>query len=199
MPDLADLLNPTDLQKFASSDQSWWLTAAGRSIRSFCGWHIFPSVTVTGAKVRIGERGLIGLPSMYVTAVSNLVIDAVPQVIVTGDGNDSFAVTTGSYYWVPPDPANRGSTGAFIQRRLMNAARNPFATVDFVHGYNALPEDVAAVGYELVQQGRSRPGANAKELGAGPYRASLLKTGLSLDDGMKARLWEAGVVRPGIA
>lgn len=199
MPELADLLNATDLQKFASSDQAWWLTAAGRTIRSFCGWHIFPSLAVVGAKVRIGEKGLIELPSRYVTAVANVVIDAVPQVIVVGDGGDSFAVTTGSYYWIPPDPANRGSSGAFLQRRFNNTPRNPYATVDFTHGYDVLPEDVAAVGYELVQQGRSRPGANAKDVGAGPYRMQLLKTGLALDDDQRRRLWEAGVVRPSIA
>lgn len=193
MAELADLLNATDLQKFASSDQAWWLAAAGRAIRSFCGWHIAPSVAVLGARIRCGEQGIICLPSLYVTAVSNLTVD----------GN--LLVRDQDYYWEPPDQANRASNGAIIHRvargywRSSAYPRNPFCTVDFTHGYPDVPEDVAAVGYELTQQGRSRPGANAKDLTAGPFRAAFLKTGNSLDPDQKQRLWEAGVVRGGFA
>lgn len=187
MPDLDSLLNAGDLAKFASSDQSWWLAAAGRAIRDYCGWHVFPSVALTGAKVRCGERGLVILPSKWVTAVNNLVVDGSPLVLDV------------DYYWQPADPTNMEGYGNVIQRRSYAYPRNPYATVDYTHGYPTLPEDVAAVGYELVQQGRSRPGSNAKDLGAGPYRVQYLKTGNSLDDDQKRRLREAGVVRAGIA
>lgn len=187
MPDLADLLNAEDLAKFASSDQSWWLTAAGRAIRNYCGWHVFPSVPVVAGRVKCGERGLVVLPSKWVTQVGPLVVDG------------TSLVHNVDYYWEPADPTNLTGYGNVIQRRSYAYPRDPYATVDYTHGFPTLPEDVAAIGYELVQQGRSRPGSNAKDLGAGPYRVQYLKTGNSLDDDQKLRLRQAGVVRAGIA
>jgi hypothetical protein len=73
------------------------------------------------------------------------------------------------------------------------------ASVDFTHGYADLPRDVAAIGYELALQAMSRPGANAQDMGAGPYRITLLKLGIGLDTDQESRLRAAGVVRAGVA
>lgn len=177
---LAELLNPTDLGKFASSDQSWFLSAAGEAIRDFCGWHIAPSLTLTAARVRLGERGLIILPSMHVTDVASVTV-----------GEKVLAFGT-DYDWIAPSPTIRRLVASFPYR-------NQYATVTYTHGFAEVPKDVAAVGYELVQQGRSRPGANSKDMAAGTYRITMLKVGTSLDDDQKGRLWAAGVVRPQIA
>ena len=78
-------------------------------------------------------------------------------------------------------------------------AAPPLATVSYTLGYDVLPPEVSAVGYELTLQAFNRPGANARDIGAGPYRVTLLKIGVTLDADQKARLHAAGVVRPQFA
>ena len=74
-----------------------------------------------------------------------------------------------------------------------------WVTVSYTHGYDVLPPEVSAVGYEIALQAMSRPGANARDIGAGPYRVTLLKLGVSMDPDQKSRLHAAGVVRPQFA
>jgi len=76
---LADLLDPNGLQQFATSDQAFFLAAAGSAIRDFCGWHIAPSVAITDQTIPCGERGLITLPSLHVTAIDALTDLTVPR------------------------------------------------------------------------------------------------------------------------
>lgn len=179
MPELDDLpLTPEGLQKFASSDQEFFLGAAGDMIRHFCGWHISPSLAVTGARVLMGEKGLIALPTLYLTSIEALTVD--------------------NRLLVHPHDYEFESCG-IVYRKVANWPRDRWATMDYTHGYDDLPRDVAAIGYELALQAMSRPGANAKDMGAGPYRVTLLKLGIGLDQDQKSRLWEAGVVRSPIA
>lgn len=178
MPELADLLDADGLQKFATADQAFFLGAATDMIRHFCGWHIAPSKTETAQRIRVGERGLVLLPTLFVSAVAAVVVDG----------------RTLTY----PDDYEWDTTGV-ITRRVPNWPKDRTALVTYTHGYAAAPRDVAAIGYELVQQARSKPGANSKDVAAGPYRVSLLKLGVGLDDDQKRRLWDAGVVRAPIA
>lgn len=178
-PIIEDLpLTPEGLAKFASSDQEFFLGAAGDMIRHFCGWHIAPSVSVVGAHIRLGERGLIALPTLYLTSVESLIVDK--RVLV-------------------PDVDFTAEDTGIITRKVPNWPREPLATISYTHGHATLPRDVEAIGYELALQAMSRPGTNAKDLGAGPYRVTLLKLGIGLDDDQKARLWSTGVVRVPIA
>lgn len=179
MPELADLpLSPEGLQKFATSDQAFFLGAAGDMIRHFCGWHIAPSVTVEDARIRLGEKGLLILPTLYLTDIASLKVD------------NRVLVHPTEFEWE--------DTGV-VYRKVANWPRDPWCTITYTHGYADLPRDVAAIGYELALQAMSRPGANAKDMGAGPYRITLLKLGIGLDDDQQDRLYAAGVVRPQIA
>jgi hypothetical protein len=67
------LLNSADLQSFQASDPNWFLTAVGDTIRNFCQWHIYPSVTVTES-IPIQPDGTIMLPSLYVTGVASVTL-----------------------------------------------------------------------------------------------------------------------------
>lgn len=177
---VANFLTPEGLAKFASGDQDFFLQAAVDMIRHFCGWHISPSVTVTGARLMIGSEGLVTMPSRYVTSVSDLSV------------NDHALAVNDGYLWEAPR--------SWIQLKRKHFV-HPFqqAVLTYVHGYDEIPADVEAIGYELVQQARSKPGGNSKDVGAGPYRVTLLKLGVGLDEDQMNRLRAAGVVRPGIA
>lgn len=188
---LADLLSPDGLQKFATADQTFFLQAAGQLIRDFCGWHIAPSVKVVNKQVEVGARGLIILPTMYVTSVDSVIVDGRTLVPPPADGQ--VPVAGG------PLPEYDWDETGVITRRHPGWPLRPRATVSYTHGYPQLPPEVGAIGYELALQAMSRPGANARDIGAGPYRVTLLKLGVSLDADQKSRLYDAGVVRPQFA
>lgn len=176
----ADFLTADGLAKFASADQDFFLGAAVDMMRHFCGWHISPSVVVTAARVPVGSQGIVALPSRYVTAVSDLSI------------NDKVIDSDHGYDWAAPSNIVQLKRAHFVQPF-------PHLTITYTHGYDTVPRDVEAIGYELVQQARSKPGGNAKDVGAGPYRVTLMKLGVGLDDDQKDRLRAAGVVRAPIA
>lgn len=180
------LLTPSGLQKFATGDQSFFLKAAGHLIRDYCGWHIAPTIDAV-LNVECGERGLIILPTLYVTNVASVQI-----------GNRVLEPHT-EYHWDHTGVINRTVANWPPIMGVPAFPHPPRARVTFSHGYPELPENVAAVGYEIALQAMSRPGANTKDIMAGPYRVGLLKLGVALDDEQKSRLWEAGVVRAGIA
>lgn len=169
---LADLLDAAGLQSFATADQSFFLQATGQLIRDYCGWHIAPSVSVVDEQVEI-DHGLITLPSLQVTSVD--------------------ALTVGDRTLSSPDDYSWDDTGTVRLHHRSSWCR--WATVSYTHGFPELPPEVGAIGYELALQAMSRPGANARDIGAGPYRVTLLKLGVSLDAEQKSRLYAAGVVR----
>lgn len=179
--ELPDLLDPVGLQKFATADQTFFLQAAGQLIRDFCGWHVAPSVAVVDERAELGHDGIITLPSMHVTSID--------------------ALSVGEHALTSPEDYTWDATGTIElhRRHAWPRWRHRAATVSYTHGFGCLPPNVAAIGYELTLQALSRPGANAKDIGAGPYRVTLLKLGVSLDADQRARLYEAGIVRPQFA
>jgi hypothetical protein len=188
---LADLLDPTGLQGFATADQTFFLQAAGQMIRAFCGWHIAPSISVTNERTEVGHDGIITLPSLHVTAVDSVVVEGRTLTPPPVDGQVPVAgAPLPEYDWQP--------NGVIELRRrwpLLLGWHHHQATVTYASGYDEPPPEVAAIGYEIALQAMSRPGANARDVGAGPYRVTLLKLGVSLDADQKSRLYEAGVVR----
>jgi hypothetical protein len=185
-PEVAELLTAQGLQKFATADQSFFLAAAGRLIRDFCGWHIAPNITVT-EWIECGEHGLIILPTLHCTNVISVQI-----------GNRVLEQWK-EYQWDASGVINRTVANWPPLTGVPSFPHPPMAKVNYSHGFVELPPNVAAIGYEVALQGMSRPGANAIDVGAGPYRVSLLKVGLALDADQKERLWNAGVCRAGIA
>lgn len=173
---VAELLNSEGLQSYRDADEAFFLKAAGEAIREACGWHVSPVETVT-KQVRVGERGIIILPSLHVTAVSSLVVDG--RQLGYPD----------EYEW---------ETCGVISRRMASWPRNPMATVTFTHGWAELPATVAAIGYELAQRAMDTVSVNTKQFGAGPNTVSLAALGIELTPNQKTRLSEGGYAIQGV-
>lgn len=174
---VADLLDRPGLEKYRSADEDFFLKAAGEAIRDFCHWHVAPSVTMIGERIPMGQKGMFLLPSLYVTAVQQVVVD------------DRVLTYPEEYDW--------DSTGV-ISRRVVSWPRDPVAVVNYVHGYPTLPPTVAAIGYELAQRAIDTVAVNTKQFGAGPNTVSLAALGIELTDNQQNRLLNGGYVIPGV-
>jgi hypothetical protein len=179
---LPDLLSTDDLDSYNSGDVDWLNTKVGSVIRGVCRWHVYPSVDVVDLQCRIEANGTIMLPSLQVTAVTNV------TVLQPGDGVfTGIALASGQYLW--------DSAGFIKIIRPLDITGFPFtqidwqprnarwATVSFTHGYDVLPAEIAEVGAELItrtQDERQVP-SNVTESTAGPFRVSLSESGMVLD------------------
>lgn len=164
---LAPLVDPAQLTAYEDGDAALHIAAAEQAVRTYCGWHIAPSLEVTGARFRAGERGLVMLPSLYVTDVAK----------VTVDGR---VLDPSEFDW---------EQCGFISRRCPSWPHDPYVTVDFTHGYEECPADVAAVVYELASTSIEMPASPARDVTAGPFRLTLASSvGSSLSRDQKGRL-----------
>lgn len=164
---VGDLVTPDDLAKFEEGDAEFFLRASEKAVRTYCGWHISPVVTVTNGKFEIGRRGLIVLPSLFVTDVASVSIDG-------------RVLDTSAYDW---DPAG------FITRRFPSWGTEPYARVTFTHGYAETPHDVQTVILEIASAAMELPASRAKDITAGPFRLTLNGTiGVDLSKSQQDRL-----------
>lgn len=194
LPALLSVEDP-DWGKYQSDDPAFFLAEAGRAVRKFCGWHIFPNITEEACKIRVGSKGIVLLPSRLVTDVECLALtfgaDDCYQELhphqytwykagwlqLRGAAGLDWA---GGYYYGPDGPSFPFLSGT--QPRL--------AKVVFKHGYETLPEDVKGVCFELAEQAMVVRSGNVKQLESpGGYRAQLSQNaGLSLNDEQRNRL-----------
>ncbi|MGZ6800656.1 MAG: hypothetical protein ACXVGR_12610 [Mycobacteriaceae bacterium] len=190
-PDVPQLLNSADLALFQGSDSNWFLNAAGETIRSFCQWHIAPSITVTDA-VPISPDGTIMLPSLYVTAVQSVTIEGLELDPPTYHPHQAGYIRRykSSYFQWPLWPLE--SDQPF---REYPSALARHAEVTYTHGYAQLPTTVAAVGLELATRAMEMPSGVATELAAGPNTIKLGALGIVLSDDQRRRLGPFALVR----
>jgi hypothetical protein len=163
------LLSTTDFALFKAKDPAWFLGSIGDTIRDFCGWHIFPIMTVTGHKVRIGNKGIIMLPTM------NLV--SVEQITWCNTVLPSGAFEPHPEGWVQ-----------CIVPWYRHGSQDSYATVDFTHGYEAVPKAVAEVGFELTARTMEHPAGVVKHMTRGPVDLDFNEFGAVLSDDQKDRL-----------
>jgi hypothetical protein len=173
---LDPLLTPTDFARFQAKDQDWFLGAVGDTIRDFCGWHIFPVISTTGYHARIGNKGIIMLPTRNLLSVEQVVYQ------------DPYALDA-SMFEVHPE--------GFLRYRAMlgRRGRNLEVVVDFTHGYEELPKPVAEVGFELTATVLEKPAGVVTDMTRGPSRMSFKEFGAVLSDDQKARLGPYTLVR----
>lgn len=186
------LLNAADLASFQGLDQNWFLNAAGDTIRNFCQWHIYPSLTVTQQIVPIQPDGTIMLPSLYVTNVASVTINGVE-------------LDPTAYRWHQAGYIKRHRQAYFQwplypledeQRfREYPSALSRFAEVTYTHGYSTLPPIVAAVGMELTTRALELPSGVASRISSGPYSIDLVALGIVLTDDQRRRLGPFTLVR----
>lgn len=163
------LLNATDFAKFQAKDQDWFLGAVGETIRNHCGWHIWPVVSVTNYHTKIGNKGIIMLPTLRLVSIQQIVYDS-PYVL---DGS-MFEVYEEGY--------------ARYLAMLGRRGRGLDVFVDFTHGHDTMPQAVAEVGYELTARTLEKPAGVVTDMTRGPTRLSFGEFGPVLSDDQKARL-----------
>lgn len=181
MTDLTpDLLDSGDFKLFQEKRPSWFLSAAGETIRDYCGWHIAPVISVTGVQAKIGNKGIIMLPTLNLVSIERL----------SWCGNDmevgSYTVHTEG--WVEQAVPHFNS-------RWHRGMRNGWVTVDFTHGFETVPKPVAEVGYELTGRVLEKPSGVVKHMTRGPTDIDFLEFGAVLSDDQKARLGPYTIVK----
>lgn len=119
------LLTPDEFDEFRSGDPVRLIGSATAEVRSYCGWHIAPTVTETVTVEGLGETLL--LPTLHLTDVVSIVRDGV-------------AVDLTNVRWKP----NGVVTGYVFSGDY---------EVTFTHGHETTPEDVAQVVASVVADG----------------------------------------------
>lgn len=182
---MADLIAPsdTDLLAFTRPEDKpltdralYFLRAACESVRVYCGWHIAPSVTEVIPKLEVGSRGLIMVPSRYVTDVSSVVVDQDQTLSVT------------DYEWFKEgyiemrSPVYRYGYAGF-------AGGTPTTTVSMTHGYITCPLPVKQVIFELMESAATAPSGSVSSVSAPGYGITWGdEGGVNIVDSHRARL-----------
>lgn len=138
------IVAPADLVLYQAGDAQTLIDEATANVRSYCGWHIAPSVSETVTLNGNGGKVLL-LPSMYVTAVTAVTQDGI-TVADTDYDFDSAGILFNVGWW------------GILPRSI---------EVTMTHGYAAVP-DVAAVILARVSRAQASPGA-AVRVQAGPF------------------------------
>lgn len=193
LPQLVDAQDP-DWSAYLTDDPDWFLRAAGREIRKYCGWHLFPNQRDTVHKIRVGTRGIIMLPSRHVTSVEAVHISM-------NEGHPPSTENPNDYVWHEAGYIERKGFAYYAgwyyagyyygnDPYYLPVWDTGFAAVTFWHGYPTLPEDVKEVAFELAEQAMQVRAGNVKMLEApGGFRAQTSQNfGLSLNPEQKDRL-----------
>lgn len=163
---MPDLFSPDDQDwaDFKDRNPEYLLRVAGSFLQEYLGWHVSPSLTET-LSVTVGQRGIIMLPSRYVTAVTQLKI------------SDTVLDVETDYTW---------EKGGWIETRRVFFSEWPNkAEVTFTHGYADCPLEIKQVAYELVNSVLDSPAGNVTQLSTpAGYRVSLaMPAGFNLNAG----------------
>lgn len=107
-------VNDPDWAAFKAGDDAYYLNLAGEAIRRYCGWNLFPSATVTVSKLRVGSAGIVMLPSLYVTDVSEVVIGGIQDGLPRQDVGELGDIVIGSDDVVEIDVSDGARTGGNV-------------------------------------------------------------------------------------
>ena len=181
---MASMLTPADPDyvAFKSGDETYYLDLAWAFIQRWCGWHISPSLTMTVPKLFIGSAGLVMLPSLHVTDVSEVLIGENPTPLLDSDYTwfrQGFIHLNGVY---AAGSAWSGFWGGYNHDRRQVA-------VTMTHGYDTVPIDLKQVAYELVNSTADMPSGNVKDIQTPGFRLQFSQAaGFNLNDGQAERL-----------
>lgn len=152
------------------------LDQAEALVRSYCGWHIAPSRTATFTKRPVAgwRRGTsrVVLPSLYVTAISSVLLDGVTQTI----GEE--------YAWASPDVVVTDLGGW-----------SDSLAITFTHGYETAPAEVTAVVQAVAQRAVNNPGSLVRTQ-AGPFADTYSQTGFNQSIPLVLLDAEKDILRP---
>jgi hypothetical protein len=194
LPQLVSATDP-DFAAFQSDDPVWFLAAAGREVRKYVGWHIYPNIQQARSKIRTGARGIVMLPSRYVTQVESLSLQwsahQPPQFVHP----DEYIWKVAGYIqmrgWLYDAGFNwYGGYFGNDQDFYYPAGNQAYASVTFQSGYTELPDDVKEICFELAEQSMTARTGNVKLTEApGGFRVQTSQDfGLTLNDDQRNRL-----------
>ena len=142
---MPSLVLPSDLADYQAGEAQAFIDAATALVRSYCGWHIAPSVEETVTLDGSGSS-LLPLPSLHVTAVAS----------VTEDGT---ALTEDDYRW---------SASGWLRKTCgCWTGKERGVEVTFTHGFDEAP-DVAGVVMAVASRGQVSPRGEVRQQ-AGPF------------------------------
>lgn len=143
----ADFVDATDLAKFKAADQDAIVDQVQGSIRTYCGWHV--AGLFTDHEVILDGRGstAIWLPSLKVTAVTEVI-------------NEGVTLTADDYDW--------SADGYLELRNGYCWSRRPRqVSVKFTHGFDPVPEDLIGVAVGVAARAVASPsGATREQVGS---------------------------------
>lgn len=145
---------PAELATSLVATEAERLEQAEALVRAYCGWHIAPSRTDVEVTLIGDGSSVLVLPSLYVTAVSELTQGGTALVADTDYAWSESGVLT-SYYW---------GTGSVV--------------VTFTHGYAEPPADVTAIVQAVAQRALDNPGSRPREQ-AGPFADTFSQSGFN--------------------
>jgi hypothetical protein len=162
LPPLVTIDDP-DYAKYKAGDEEYLLRVASAAIRDYCGWHISPSITETCIQLKLGSKGIVILPSRYVTDVSEVKIhnhdpDAEPVVL---DANDYEWFEGGWIERIATQVWGYGWPGSYYgpdAPYYQPVHSNMLIDVTMTHGYETLPENLKQIAFELASMSATTAG-----------------------------------------
>jgi hypothetical protein len=148
---------PVDLDAYVSGDPQTLIDEATTQVRSYCGWHVTPSVTET---VTLDASGMATqmLPSLHVTDVATVTYDG--AVLAADD-----------YEWREIGVLHLKYDGPNISQLCKWSLKNRSVEVTMTHGYASAP-DVAGVILALASRAQSAPGGGfVRQVGQVSFQA----------------------------
>jgi hypothetical protein len=165
MPELVSGLTSTDEER---------LEQAEALVRAYCGWHIAPSRADETVTINSNGSDKIMLPSLYVTAVSSVVVDSTTTLVA---GQDYTWETWGEVLL---------SSRLWVSRYGWPLAS---VVVTFTHGYADAPFELTPIIQSLASRAIDSPGTLTQvgqvRYATGPDGTAL---GMSLTQGEKDAL-----------
>ncbi|MEB4212331.1 hypothetical protein [Mycobacterium sp. 94-17] len=181
-----------DWGRYQADDPEWFLRAAGELIRRFCGWHLAPNRTETVHKVKIGNHGVIMLPSRHVTNVEQVTIyhGAHPHTLQPDEflwHEAGYIERTAQWFW--NDGWYQGAYVLGSDPYYLPVTSPGYASITLSHGWMELPVDVKEVAFELAESAMALRG-NTKMVEApiGFRVQTSMNGGVNLNEEQIARL-----------
>lgn len=139
---VSDFVTTGDLDDYQSGDADTLIEQAQSAIRSYCGWHIAP--LIEDVEVVLDGRGTrhLWLPSLHVTAVSEIT-------------DETTTLTSEDYDW---------SASGYVERRNGYWSERPRQVrVTFSHGYEVVPPDLIGIAVARATRTASSPAGVRRE------------------------------------
>jgi hypothetical protein len=191
LPPLVTTSDP-DYALYKAGDEEYLLRVACSAIRDYCGWHIAPPITDTYEQLKVGSKGIVMLPSRYVTDVAEVKAhnhDPNAEVVVLDANTYEWfeqgwieRINVSSWGWSWPG-AYFGPDAPYYQPNYATL----MVDVTMTHGYETLPDNIKQIAFELATSTGASTGliTGIKSITSPQYTttfADAVKAGMNFSD-----------------